>query len=193
MTGLTWDRFHGNFTLCDDYESKVHGGIWWRDCPTDLLFKNLPHDLAALWDQRGKPITDYLINGGYDELLAIYKRINKAVAEYYEGKLDPALFKELTTLEPHDADKIHVNLLWEAEVPLEIVAGEYLGGNEGVGLVGRGWLNTDVIKKHYLSLNRRSDRYKKIYAKIAEYSSQFNGYKTIPYPKVLVASPPRTA
>jgi len=97
--------------------------------------------------RRRNNTSEYLIKGGYTELLAIYKRINQAVAEYYKGKLDPALYKEITTLHPHDADKIHVNLLWEAEVPLEVVAGEYIGGNEGVGSVGRGWLSTDVIKK----------------------------------------------
>jgi len=81
-----------------------------------------------------------LILRGYKELREIYKRIRQALKEYWKGKLDPSLYTELHTLRPHDADKIHCNLLWEAEVPLEVVAGQYLGQGDGIGLMGRIWL-----------------------------------------------------
>ena len=116
------------------------------------------------------------IVAGYDELRSIYAAIRQVLDEYYRGKLDPSLFKELTTLRPHDAGKIHVNLLWEAEIPLEVVAGKYLGKNEGIGLMGRGWLSIETIKKHYLSLTQRAERFQKLMNQVTEYSTRFNDY-----------------
>lgn len=170
MTGLTWDRFHADFTLIDVYESKVKDGIWSRDCPLDLLFPDLPGRLRELWKERGKPATDKLILGGYDELVRIYKKICKANADYFRDKVDPGLLKQLTTIKPRYADKLHCNLLWEADVPLEVVAGQYLGQGEGVGLVGRIWLKVDTIKDYYLSLTRRSTKFQKIMNQIRKYS-----------------------
>jgi len=174
LCGFTWDRFKDHFTKVDLFESKVKGGIWSRDCPLGLLFKDLPSMLEALWKERGKPIDTKVIPDGYGELLHIYRDINAAVAEYFEGKLEPGLYKELTTLQPHSADKIHCNLLWEAGVPLEVVAGRYLGGTEAIGLVGRIWLNIETIKKHYLALTARSQRFQKILARVQEYSKNFD-------------------
>lgn len=82
-----------------------------------------------------------------------YKEIRRILSAYYEGKADPSLLKEFITLRPHEADKIHVNLLWEAEIPLEVVAGQFLGQGEGIGLMGRGWLDINVIKKTLSQLN----------------------------------------
>jgi hypothetical protein len=181
MTGLTWDKFHENFTRCDLYESKVRGGITWRDCPTDLFFVDLPDRLRALWIQAGKPTTTKVIPRKYRELLDIYNQIRKILKKTFQGKIDPSLLKEFVTLKPHDADKIHVNMLWEAGVPLEIVAGEYLGQGEGIGLVGRGWLDLNTIKKYYLSLTTRSKRFQKIRDRITRYSAHFDcNQKKIP-------------
>ena len=66
-------------------------------------------------------------------------------------------------------------MLWEAEVPLEVVAGQDLGRGEAIGLMGRIWLSVDTIKKYYLSLTHRSDRFKRLEAQVKEYSRQFNG------------------
>jgi len=173
MVGLTWDRFHKKFTRVDLWESKVRGGIWSRNCPIDLLFADLPVRIRETWRRRGKPTTAKFIEGGYTELLDIYKRIRKACKDYWDGKTEPDILTEMATLRPHDADKIHVNLLWEAEVPLEVVAGQDLGRGEAVGLVGRVWLSVDTIKKYYLSLTQRSDRFKKLENQIREYSIQF--------------------
>jgi len=175
ITGISWDRFKKNFTRVDDYESKVRGGIWCRNCPVDLFWKSLPGDLRKIWIDRGKPITDKVIMGGYPELRKIYKEISQALAEYFKDKVEPSLYKEITSLRPHDADKIHCNLLWEAEVPIEVVAGQFLGRGEGVGLMGRIWLSTDTIKKHYLSLTQRSERFQKIMVGVNQYSQRFNG------------------
>ena len=175
MCGITWDKFKKNFTKLDLYESKVRGGIIWCDCPLDLFFRHLPKDVRNLWESKGKPIDEKVFVEGYRELLQIYKEIRQALKEYYEGKLEPSLYKELTTLKPHDADKIHVNLLWEAGVPLEVVAGQYIGRGEGIGLMGRGWLDINTIKKHYLSLTQRSERFQKLMKQVQKYSYQFNG------------------
>lgn len=181
ITGLSWENFHDNFKKCDLYESKVRGGITWRDCPVDLFFKDLPERLRALWIKRGKPTTAKIIPGGYKELLEIYKRLKIILRKAYEGKIDPSLLQEFVTMRPHDADKIHVNMLWEAGVPLEIVAGEYLGQGEGIGLMGRGWLDLNTIKKHYLSLTTRSKRFQKIRNRITQYSRHFDcNQKKIP-------------
>jgi len=174
MTFISWEHFKKAFTRLDVFETKVRGGIWWYGCPVDLFWKTLPEDLKRIWTERGKPITDRFIIRGYRELLEMYKEMREAWAEYFKGKLDPSLFKEITTLRPHDADKIHVNLLWEAEVPLEVVAGQYLGRGEGIGLMGRGWLDINTIKKHYLSLTQRSERIQKLRSQVRMYSERFN-------------------
>ena len=191
ICGITWERFKRDFTFVDDYESKVRKGIWWRDCPVDIFFNDLPARLRTLWIERGKPSSQVVLKGGYHALCTIYKTIRRVLYEYYNGKIDPSLLKELTTVHPHTADKIHVNLLWEAEVPLEVVAGEYLGQGEGIGLVGRGWLTIDVIKKYYLSLTRRSKRFQKIREKIRVYSAFFsvNGPVSTEIKPVLLAAP----
>lgn len=157
LTGLTWNRFKRDFNAVDLFESKSKGGIWWRNCPLTLFFRNLPNELKALWIQREKPLDEKLLRN-YHELLGIYKEIRSALKEFYRDLADPSLFEELTTLRPHDADKIHVNLLWEAGIPLEVLAGKYLGRGEAVGLFGRGWLSIDTLRKHYLSLTERSKR-----------------------------------
>ncbi|NIO36595.1 hypothetical protein GTO27_02720 [Candidatus Bathyarchaeota archaeon] len=175
LCGLSWARFKKDFTRVDVYESKVRGGIWCRSCPIDLFFKDLPQRLYGLWKIRKQPIQEKLILGGYKELRDIYKRIRQALKKYWKKKLDPSLYTELCTLKPHDADKIHCNLLWEAEVPLEVVAGQYLGQGEGIGLMGRIWLDINTIKKHYLSLTQRSERFKKLRQQVTEYSHKFNG------------------
>ena len=175
ICGLSWDRFHKKFTRVDLWESKVRGGLWSRNCLVGLLFRELPQTLSQIWMERGKPTAEKLIIGGYPELLNIYKRIRAACCQYWEGRTEPDILKELTSLKPHDADKIHVNLLWEAEVPLEVVAGKNLGRGEGIGLMGRIWLSTDTIKKYYLSLTERSERIQKLRVQVQKYSNRFNG------------------
>lgn len=176
LAGLRWDKFKDGFTKADLYESKVRGGINWRDCPLDLFFKDLPERLKTLWTQRGKPTSDRVFLKGYTEVKNTYKQIREILEQYYTGKVDPSLLKEFITLRPHDADKIHVNLLWEAEIPLEVVGGQYIGKSEGVGSMGRGWLDINVIKKHYLSLTSRSERMQKLQNQVRVYSQRFNGH-----------------
>ena len=175
MSGITWERFKHNFQTVDLWESKVKGGIWSRGCPVDLFFTELPQELQDIWANRGKPTTAPLVLRAYEELRQIYKEIRAALTVYYEGKLEPSLYKELINIHPHDADKIHVNLCWEAEIPLEVVAGQFRGRGEGQGLVGRIWLTLDVIKKYYLSLNQKSKRFQKIRANVHKYSEGFYG------------------
>ena len=72
MVGLNWSYFKHNFKAVDDFESKVHGGIWWRNCPLDVFFPELPEELHALWTRRGRPTEERVILGGYEELKQIY-------------------------------------------------------------------------------------------------------------------------
>lgn len=174
LAGFSWDKFKDGFKRVDDYESKVRGGITWEDCPVDLFFNDLPDRLRAIWEERGKPTTDKVVQGGYKEIRQIYAEIRRILQTYYEGKIDPSLLKEFMTLRAHDADKIHVNLLWEAGIRLEIVGGQYLGHGRGVGLMGRGWLDINVIRKHYLSLTARSSRFQKQRERVRNYSSRFS-------------------
>lgn len=174
ITGLTWERFKRDFTVVDLYESKIRGGIWWRDCPLTLFFTELPKALRDLWISKNRPSAEKLLRNGYSELIQVYKDIRRALSEYYKDEADPSLFNELVTLRPHDADKIHVNLLWEAGVPLEVVAGKYLGRGEGIGLMGRGWLDINTLKKHYLSLTERSERVQNLRKQVQAYSLRFN-------------------
>jgi hypothetical protein len=171
MTGFRWSNFKNDFHAVDDYETKVHGGIWWRNCPLDVLFSELPEELRALWIKRGRPTDDKILSG-YKELKRMYETMRRILKEEYEGKVDPSLAKEFSTIRCHDADKLHVNMLWEAGVPLEVVAGQFLGKNEGVGLMGRGWLAIDVIKKHYLSLTQRSHRFQRIQQNVRDYAQK---------------------
>lgn len=174
ICGIGWDQFKGNFSRVDLWESK--GELWSRDCPVDLFFLNLPERLRDLWIERGKPQDAKVVLKGYKKgLLKVYATIKRVMAEEYRGKLEPSVFKQLTDLKPHDADKIHVNLCWEAGIPIEVVAGDWLGGQEGNGLCGRIWKSTDTIKKYYLALNKRSKRMARIYEKVKEYAHQFNG------------------
>ncbi len=173
LVGLTWDKFKDGFSKVDLFESKVRGGINWRDCPLDLFFKDLPKRLKALWIRRGRPSNEKFLKHGYKELLATYGEIRRALRLQYDGLVDPSLLKEFITLRPHDADKIHVNLLWEAEIPLEVVAGQFIGNGQGLGLMGRGWLDVNVIRKHYLSLTARSKRMRKLQGQVRRYGSIF--------------------
>jgi len=176
ICGLSWDRFHKHFSRVDLWESK--GELWSRDCPVDLFFLDLPERLRDLWIESGKPQEGKVILGGYKKgLLKIYETIKRVMAEEYRGNIEPSVFKQLTDLKPHDADKIHVNLCWEAGIPIEVVAGDWLGGQEGNGLCGRIWKSTDTIKRYYLALNKRSKRMAKIYGKAKLYAKQFNGDK----------------
>jgi len=179
ITGIKFSDFKKAFSLVDDYEAKGKTGyeMTWRNCPVDLFFADLPKRLRAYWVKRGKPTDEKLLADGYKELLRIYHRIRATVVAYWQGKVEPDVLKEFADLKPHDADKIHCNLCWEAGIPLEVVAGQDLGKGEGLGLVGRGWKSVDIIKKHYLSLTQRSDRYQQMLSKVREYSKQFNGEK----------------
>src|SRR5271157_3964085 len=75
LAGLRWDNFKEDFTKVDDYESKVRGGITWRECPIDIFFADLPKRLKVLWTRRGKPTSDRVFPDGYKQITAMYKRI----------------------------------------------------------------------------------------------------------------------
>lgn len=108
LAGLTWDKFKKDFSKVDLYESKVRGGITWRDCPLDLFFKDLPGRLKTLWNERDKPSGEKVLRNGYKELIQIYKTIRNILGIYYQDHADPSLLQEFITLKPHDARAIEM-------------------------------------------------------------------------------------
>ena len=174
ISNITWDRFKKGFRFVDIYESKTKNGIWCRNCPTYLLFHDLPERLRALWKERRKPNSDKIILGGYKELTAIYKRIREALTKYYKGKVEPSILKEFSSLRPHDADKIHCNLLYEAGIRVEELIGKYIGGQEAKGLFGRVWLDPKTVTKYYLMLSERSPKIEEQRQQVIKYAERFN-------------------
>ncbi|MCK4953203.1 hypothetical protein KAS14_05410 [Candidatus Bathyarchaeota archaeon] len=40
----------------------------------------------------------------------------------------------------------------------------------------RGWLDINTIKKHYLSLTQRSERFQALMQQVVNYATKFNGF-----------------
>ncbi|MEM2260731.1 MAG: hypothetical protein QXY65_06660 [Candidatus Methanomethylicaceae archaeon] len=123
----------------DIYESKVKGGITWRNIKYTWLFDELKDDVKKYVNEDGKFVRNY------EELRLIYKRISSILT---------SKIGEKGKILPHFARKIHVNILWQLGVPLELVAGQIIG-NEGYCLFGVGWSDLNTLRKHYLSLSSR--------------------------------------
>lgn len=137
FVNLKIDNFKGE--VVDVYESKVKGGITWRNIRYTWLFDDLKDEINKYVNEKGKFVKNY------DELRQIYKRISKTIIP---------IIGEKGKITPHYSRKIHVNILWQLGVPLELVAGQVVG-NEGYCLFGVGWNDLNTLRKHYLSLSSR--------------------------------------
>lgn len=172
LLGLIWKNLDWRGNAIDVFEGKTKGGIVWQGCPLDILgygpaniaFLERLRDLkegfqfqldksilpAGIKYQRTvitmKPDRDNILPLSYDNIVNMYRYVRAVYEKLYTGKNK---FDEIT---PHTARHFHVNLLFERNVPSEIITGD---AKTGQGFVGVGWQSEDVMKTYYLSLIRR--------------------------------------
>ena len=135
VLGLRWNKVNWNNKSIDVYESKTGGGFDWTDCPVDLFGDTAPQLLRQYWESVGKPETGRIFNITIDRLEKIYNEGSQAVS---------------IKINPHMARKIHASLCHEADIALEIVAGD-----APHGIVGVGWEDLTTLKKFYLAFSKK--------------------------------------
>lgn len=149
ILGLEWDKVNWEKKTIDVYEGKTGGGFYWLDCPLDLFGDRTYEMLRQYWIEQGKPTTGKIFHdieyhdhsNGTEKLTltGIYKMSAQAIDEKY-GR---------GGITPHFADKLHASLLIDADVPLEMVAGD-----KPYGIMGRGWEDLSTLKKYYLAFRK---------------------------------------
>lgn len=172
LLGLIWKNLDWRSQTIDVFEGKTKGGIVWQGCPLDILGYG-PANMAFLERLRDlkdgfqiqldksilpegikytrsiitvEPDRENIISISYDNIVNMYRYIRSVYEKLYAGKNK---FDEITS---HTARHFHVNLLFERNVPAEIITGD---AKTGQGFVGVGWQTEDVMKTYYLSLIRR--------------------------------------
>ena len=150
ILGLEWNRVNWAKATIDVYEGKTGGGFYWLDCPL-ILFENRTFEmLKQYWIEQGKPTSgkifgDVKYSNGKEcdhktlYLTDIYKESAEVIGEQYG--------REYIT--PHFARKLHASLLIDADVPLEMVAGD-----RPFGIFGVGWTDISTLKKYYLAFRK---------------------------------------
>lgn len=114
------------------------------NCPLNLFGERTFEMLRQYWNERGRPISGKIFDMTYLEgLRTIYKETAKAINEPYGSK----------GITPHFARKLHASLLIDADVPLEMVAGD-----KPFGIMGVGWEDLTTLKKYYLAFRREKVR-----------------------------------
>ncbi len=155
---IPWSRVNLTKGTADIFEGKVKKGILWRDCPLDLFGWNVPSRIKELKGrvfqfQIGERTVkidsrEYVLGMSYDSLLAVYRLF----ASTLRAVNPDATFDEVT---PHTGRHLHVNLLWERGVPMELIAGD---AEAGIGVFGVGWTDLSTLKKFYFTLSMRSPK-----------------------------------
>ena len=151
ILGLEWERINWRNKTIDVFEGKTGGGFYWLNCPLDLFGDRAFEMLHEYWIQQGKPTSGKIfgdiaydkggrdrLNGG-EYLTDIYKEGSEAIGEKY-GR---------GGITPHFARKLHACLLIDADVPLEMVAGD-----KPFGIMGVGWEDLSTLKKYYLAFRK---------------------------------------
>jgi len=141
ILGIEWSRINWKNKTIDVYEGKTGGGFHWLNCPLNLFGERTFEMLLQYWNKRGRPTSGKIFEKMtylYD-LRLIYKETAKAINEAYgrEG------------ITPHFARKLHASLLIDADVPLEMVAGD-----KPFGIMGVGWEDLTTLKKYYLAFRK---------------------------------------
>lgn len=141
LLNLEWERVNWQKKTIDVYETKTGGGFYWMGCPLDLFGDHTFDMLKQYWEEQGKPTSGKIFGDiKYPTLRRIYKEAAEAIGEPYgKGK----------GITPHFADKLHASLLIDADVPLEMVAGD-----KPFGIMGRGWEDLSTLKKYYLAFRK---------------------------------------
>ncbi len=142
ILGMRWEKVNWNNRTIDVYETKTGGGFDWLNCPLDLFGDTCFKLVTQYWESCGKPkegrifqISAYKEASDKESLYGIY-----AEASDFVG----------IDINPHMARKIHASLCHEADIALEIVAGD-----RPHGLVGVGWEDLTTLKKFYLSFSKK--------------------------------------
>ena len=148
ILGNEWDRINWKNKTIDVFEGKTGGGFYWLNCPLDLFGDRTFEMLQQYWIEQGKPTSGKIFpNVQYTRhghtkgefLTEIYKEASEAIGEEYGRK----------GITPHFARKLHACLLIDADVPLEMVAGD-----KPFGIMGVGWEDLSTLKKYYLAFRK---------------------------------------
>ena len=148
ILGLEWNRINWRNKTIDVFEGKTGGGFYWLNCPLDLFGDRTFEMLRQYWIDQGKPTMGKIFGDikyhrrkrqEGEFLTEIYEESAKAIGEEYgrEG------------ITPHFARKLHACLLIDADVPLEMVAGD-----KPFGIMGVGWEDLSTLKKYYLAFRK---------------------------------------
>ncbi len=170
LLGLMWKNLDPRAKTLDVFEGKTKGGILWQGCPLYNFGWNMMPFLERVRELKEplvipldksilpagedylvdsvivKPSDENIINIKVQSLGAIYKYINAVYHKLYAGKYK---FDRITA---HTARHLHVNLLFENEVPSHVICGN---AKRGEGYVGVGWETKDTMETYYLTLARR--------------------------------------
>lgn len=141
ILGIEWGRVNWKNKTIDVYEGKTGGGFYWLNCPINLFGERTFEMLLQYWNEQGRPTSGKIFEGMIYQyhLRPIYKETAKAVNELYGSK----------GVTPHFARKLHASLLIDADVPLEMVAGD-----KPFGIMGVGWEDLTTLKKYYLAFRK---------------------------------------
>jgi len=141
ILGIEWNRINWKNKTIDVYEGKTGGGFYWLNCPLNLFGEKTFEMLLQYWNEQGRPTSGKIFEKTtyLEGLRNIYKETAKAVNEKYGSK----------GITPHFARKLHASLLIDADVPLEMVAGD-----KPFGIMGVGWEDLSTLKKYYLAFRK---------------------------------------
>lgn len=141
ILGIEWNRINWKNKTIDVFEGKTGGGFEWLNCPINLFGERTFEMLLQYWNKQGRPTSGKIFeNMTYlRDLRNIYRESAKAVNELYGSK----------GITPHFARKLHASLLIDADVPLEMVAGD-----KPFGIMGVGWEDLTTLKKYYLAFRK---------------------------------------
>jgi len=140
ILGVEWNRINWKNKTIDVYEGKTGGGFEWLNCPINLFGEKTFEMLLQYWNKQGRPTSGKIFYSmAYVHVRNIYKETAKAINETYGSK----------GITPHFARKLHASLLIDADVPLEMVAGD-----KPFGIMGVGWEDLSTLKKYYLAFRK---------------------------------------
>jgi len=141
ILGIEWGRINWKNKTIDVYEGKTGGGFHWEGCPLNLFGERTFEMLQQYWIKQGRPTSGKIFEKMtyLHGLRNIYKEAAKAINETY-GR---------NGITPHFARKLHASLLIDADVPLEMVAGD-----KPFALMGVGWEDLSTLKKYYLAFRK---------------------------------------
>ena len=156
LLGVLWKNVSLEKAAADVFEAKSRKGILWRGCLLDLFGWDTVQRLKEI---QGRTIefrirdqickldsTERVFGISYPTLTKIYDEFEKTLRDLWPAKR----FDDIT---PHTARHLHVNLLFERNIPLEWIAGD---AETGDGPFGVGWSDFATLKKYYFTLSQDS-------------------------------------